>query len=293
MTSEEVFQGFSARKPRNSGTTPSPPSPSTLPGPPPPPTPDLAGTFALPAQLPTPAVSISTSDTIERNNVRDPDLFDGSNSGDSETPPVFMSDYQAFQDELRVNFGPYDISGDAEQELESLQMSNSDRISWYITEFNHLATQVRWGSSALRYQFYRGLPARLKDHICLVGKPDSLLELRTLAQSLDNRYWERNSERLRDSPNPSLFNSGSDADSEEDLSDLPEPTTPDSGHTTPTPDPSTPLWTTSELWNSENPELRTTSPETALFDPVIEDLPENQSSSPPGTPEDQTSDLDV
>ncbi|CDO75868.1 hypothetical protein BN946_scf184672.g1, partial [Trametes cinnabarina] len=165
MTSEEVFQGFSARKPRNSGTTPSPPSPSTLPGPPPPPTPDLAGTFALFAQLLTHAVSISTSDTIERNNVRDPDLFDGSNSGqlrvffaqlelvfkarprtfnsdekkvtyalsylkgtalqwfepyllegDSETPPVFMSDYQAFQDELRVNFGPYDISGDAEQE---------------------------------------------------------------------------------------------------------------------------------------------------------------------------------
>lgn len=66
---------------------------------------------------------------------------------DSETPPVFMSDYEAFQDELRVNFGPYDVSGAAEHDLMNLRMSDNHRIAKYITQFTRLATQVRWGST--------------------------------------------------------------------------------------------------------------------------------------------------
>ena len=113
-------------------------------------------------------------------------------------PPLFMSDYEVFQEELRTNFGPYDVTGSAEHDLEKLEMSDNQRIAKYITQFNRLATQVGWGHEALRYQFYKGLPDRLKDRISEVGKPKDLYQLRDLAQSLDARYWERKTERSRD-----------------------------------------------------------------------------------------------
>ena len=118
--------------------------------------------------------------------------------GYSEEPPLFLYSYEAFQDELRINFGPYDATGAAEHDLENLRMTEGQRIAKYITQFNRLATQVRWGTAALRYQFYKGLPDRLKDRISEVGKPETLEGLRNLAQSLDHRYWERKAEQSRD-----------------------------------------------------------------------------------------------
>ncbi|CDO74310.1 hypothetical protein BN946_scf184576.g5 [Trametes cinnabarina] len=127
---------------------------------------------------------------------------------DSGNPPEFLYSYAVFQEELRVNFGPYDVTGQAEHDLENLRMADNQRIAKYITQFNRLATQVRWGRAALRYQFYKGLPARLKDRISEVGKPDSLEELRNLAQSLDHRYWERKAEQARESSGGSKSSSG-------------------------------------------------------------------------------------
>ena len=63
--------------------------------------------------------------------------------GMSDNPPVFMSDYSAFQEELRVNFGPYDATGAAEHDLENLRMADNQQIAKYITQFSRLATQVR------------------------------------------------------------------------------------------------------------------------------------------------------
>ena len=114
-------------------------------------------------------------------------------------PPVFLTSYEHFQEELRVNFGPYDASGAAEHELMNLRMGDNQRIAKYITQFTRLATQVRWGNAPLRYRFYDGLPNRLKDRISEVGKPETLVALRDLAQSIDNRYWERKAEVSRDS----------------------------------------------------------------------------------------------
>lgn len=233
--------------PRNTVT--SPPAPAI-----PPVTPafdtntQLAGAIALLAQTLQRPAAVPDPAPRERNNVRDPDQFDGSDAtklrsffaqlelvfkarprtfesdekkvtyaisylkgtalqwfepylleGDSVNPPLFMSDFEEFQQELRVNFGPYDATGQAEHDLENLRMQEGHRISKYITQFNRLATQVRWGLPALRYQFYKGLPARLKDRISEVGKPETLEGLRNLAQSLDHRYWERKTEQARES----------------------------------------------------------------------------------------------
>lgn len=107
-----------------------------------------------------------------------------------------MLDYEVFQDELRLNFGPYNATGTAEHDLENLWMFDHHRIMKYITQFNRLATQVRWGTTALRYQFYKGL---LKDRISEVGKPGTLVDLRDLAQALDHCYWERKTKLVRES----------------------------------------------------------------------------------------------
>lgn len=222
------------------------------PHPQPDPTVQLAGAIAYLAQTITYDRATQNQNqsgaSSERNNVREPDQFDGTEptklrlffaqlelvfkarprtfnseekkvtygisylkgtalqwfepyllESDSENPPIFMTDYETFKEELRVNFGPYDASGAAEHDLMNLRMSDNHRIAKYITQFTRLATQVRWGNAPLRYRFYDGLPNRLKDRISEVGKPTTLVELRDLAQSIDNRYWERKSEQSRDS----------------------------------------------------------------------------------------------
>lgn len=79
-------------------------------------------------------------------------------------------------------------------------MSENQQIAKYITNFSCLATQIRWGTSALRYQFYKGLPARLKDRISKVRKPSTLEELQNVAQALNYCYWERKAEQFQESP---------------------------------------------------------------------------------------------
>ena len=113
-------------------------------------------------------------------------------------PPLFMTDYDAFCEELKTNFGPSDPVGDAESKLRTLTMKSDQRIAKYVVNFNRLATQVLWGENALRYQFYTGLPDRIKDQIANVGKPATLVDLRNLAQNIDHRYWERKSEVSRE-----------------------------------------------------------------------------------------------
>jgi hypothetical protein len=116
--------------------------------------------------------------------------------------PTWLTSWVVFENELRTNFGPHDPTGDAEAELERLQMKDGHRITKYIVEFNRLSSQLQWGESALKYQFYRGLPPRIKDEISRVGKPVLLSQLRALAQSIDARYHERKSEIAREHPAP-------------------------------------------------------------------------------------------
>ena len=71
-------------------------------------------------------------------------------------------------------------------------MKDSQHISKYLVWFNSLAVHCPWGEAALRYRFYEGLPARLKDEICWGdGKPDTLSGLQTKAQNIDAQHWEQ------------------------------------------------------------------------------------------------------
>ena len=65
------------------------------------------------------------------------------------------------------------------------------RKAWTITG---------WDGHALRHQFYRGLPSRIKDELARIGKPATLPALKALAQSIDGQYWEREEEERGNQP---------------------------------------------------------------------------------------------
>jgi hypothetical protein len=114
--------------------------------------------------------------------------------------PPWENDWERFVKELRKNFGSHNPAHDAEHQLKSLVMKDNHRINKYIVEFNRYASQLRgYGEGALQSLFYDGLPDRLKDEIYRSGRPDSLWDLRDLAQELDNRYWERRQDIARTS----------------------------------------------------------------------------------------------
>jgi len=74
-------------------------------------------------------------------------------------------------------------------------MTHSSRLVEYLVCFNMLVSRVAWGEAALCFQFYDSLPNHLKDHLGLLGKPNSLWELVHTTQCFDNLYWERQEEQ--------------------------------------------------------------------------------------------------
>src|SRR6202050_3049304 len=119
------------------------------------------------------------------NSLLEPDVYH---------PPAWEDDYDDFVSELKIYFGSPDVVGEAKSKLKNLSMKSTQRIAKSLIEFNQHATITGWDNRALRHQFYRGLPARIKDEVSRVGKPATLPELRTLAQSIHGRYWEREEE---------------------------------------------------------------------------------------------------
>ena len=125
--------------------------------------------------------------------------FEPGISGLTPEPPLWLTDWEAFLDELRRNFGLFDEEGSAEHELNNLRMRDNQRISDYLVRFSGLSVRCPWGEPALRYRFYKGLPLRIKDELSKdEGKPRKLEVMRRAAQNIDARYWEHVQERTRD-----------------------------------------------------------------------------------------------
>src|ERR1700722_8918954 len=116
-------------------------------------------------------------------------------------PPAWEDDYSEFVEELKLSFGSSDLIGESESKTENLTMKSSQRIAKYIVKFNRLATITGWDGCALRHQFYRSLPSRIKDELARIGKPATLPVLKALAQSIDGRYWEQEEETRRERGN--------------------------------------------------------------------------------------------
>jgi hypothetical protein len=112
--------------------------------------------------------------------------------------PDWFTDYTVFQQELKRLFGPRDPITDAMSSLENLKYRDSGKATRYTIDFNRHARKTGWNEQALLRQYYKGLPDRLKDEIARLGKPSGLKSLQDLVATLDQRYWERQSEINRD-----------------------------------------------------------------------------------------------
>ena len=104
------------------------------------------------------------------------------NVSNPNTHPIWMDNYHQFISKLKSNFGPHNLIGDTEHQLDNLSMKEGQKINKYIVEFNHLARQVcSYGNGVLHHIFYSGLPNCIKDEIFHVGKPRTLDSYHTLA----------------------------------------------------------------------------------------------------------------
>jgi hypothetical protein len=87
---------------------------------------------------------------------------------------------------------------DATNALEVLKYKDSTKAARYTIDFNRHSHRTGWNDVALSRQYYKGLPDRLKDEIARIGKPTELRPLQELVATLDQRYWERQSEISRE-----------------------------------------------------------------------------------------------
>src|SRR6266481_3243872 len=118
---------------------------------------------------------------------------------DPHNPPLWLSSYDLFREELESNFGSFDLEGEAEAEIEVLQMPENDRATKYFVEFNRLSSRIKWGEAALHRQAYNGLARHIKNEMVHHPKPTSLADLRKLVQAIDSWYWECKVEITHDS----------------------------------------------------------------------------------------------
>src|SRR6266481_6300842 len=123
---------------------------------------------------------------------------------DPDNPPPWLSHYDLFCEELESNFGSFDPEGEAEAELEVLQMPENDHATKYFVEFNRLSSWIKWGEAALHRQAYNGLACCIKNEMVHHPKLASLAELHKLVQAIDSRYWECKAEITHDSATTSM-----------------------------------------------------------------------------------------
>jgi hypothetical protein len=116
---------------------------------------------------------------------------------DSDEDLDWISDWSAFVRILRTQFGPIDPTADAEDGIDNLKMQDNQKIVKYNVEFNKLAIRTHWDDGVLRHRYYSGLAERIKDIMGQQGKPSTLEDMKSLAHSIDSRYWERLREKSR------------------------------------------------------------------------------------------------
>ena len=95
---------------------------------------------------------------------------------------------------MKLYFGFLNTISEAESRLQTLTMKPTQHIAKYLVDFTWLSTITGWDSWALSYQFYQALSAQIKDKMAQIGKPDTLSQLRLLAESINEHYWEREEE---------------------------------------------------------------------------------------------------
>jgi Retrotransposon gag protein len=102
----------------------------------------------------------------------------------------WADNHSGFVNHLRINFSPFNVEVNVENKLDKLQMKQNHKIAKYIVTFSQLALEVQWGEAAIQHTFYMGLPPLINDELTQIHKPNMLVALWNLLQSINGHYWE-------------------------------------------------------------------------------------------------------
>ncbi|MBW0583208.1 hypothetical protein O181_122923 [Austropuccinia psidii MF-1] len=116
----------------------------------------------------------------------------------NEDPSYLLNNWHLFETQLFTLFGDLNEFRKAEQELDNLRMKESGQVSLYIADFRSLMSRIGdWGERAYIHVYRRGLVSKMLDQLAShPGNFDSLQELMDITLELDNRYHERQKERV-------------------------------------------------------------------------------------------------
>ena len=108
---------------------------------------------------------------------------------------VTLDSWVTFKDSLETMFGDSNVEATAEFKLDSLRMKDNEQISSYLTKFRTYAKDTFWEDAALRYNFRKGLPARVLDRVAEMDIDNTFEGLVEASKKVDNRHWEREREK--------------------------------------------------------------------------------------------------
>ncbi len=100
-----------------------------------------------------------------------------------------LSSWGTYRREFLKMFGEQDEEERTLQKLEKLRQDKS--VSAYITKFKQLQSRLDWGDSPLQRAYYKGLKEAVKDGLMYMDKPEDLTELMEQSIKVDNRVYER------------------------------------------------------------------------------------------------------
>ncbi len=114
----------------------------------------------------------------------------------------FGGSWATFELEFTKWFIPLDISEMARDALKKIKQSKMS-VAKYQSMFNQYSKQTGWSDNDHRQRFYNGLTDRIKDALLLTNLPiETLEELRTAAQSIDQCLRQHDVEKKGGSYNP-------------------------------------------------------------------------------------------
>jgi hypothetical protein len=103
--------------------------------------------------------------------------------------------WQTFLDHFTRRFAPLNTEDSARDALKRTRQ-NKGTVAEYMAMFDQYAGQTGWSPVDLRQRFYDGLNDRVKDALAGTHQPIGTIdELRVAAQSLDQRWWQREAEK--------------------------------------------------------------------------------------------------
>jgi hypothetical protein len=103
--------------------------------------------------------------------------------------------WQTFLDHFTRRFAPLNTEDSARDALKCTRQ-NKGTVAEYMAMFDQYAGQTGWSPVDLRQRFYDGLNDRVKDALAGTHQPIGTIdELRAAAQSLDQRWWQREAEK--------------------------------------------------------------------------------------------------